>query len=258
MPAKLPSNAKRLRKRFIEKGMTDFQPKEALELILGYFVSDKDLYIMIEELFTRFNTLNNILNASFEDLRSVPGITQEIALYITMIPYIQEITQDVNIPKDEVLGDSDDACEFFINAFKGITVEHIKIACLDRRLVAYECLDVSKGTTFGVNLNMKKICSMLKRLSCHCCVIAHNHPGGTCEPSSMDIEATRVLFKVLCENDIDLIDHIVVGTDGAMSIFTPNITIPFNELEYKIREREYRGRREKRMLEERERKARRR
>ena len=46
-------------------------------------------------------------------------------------------------------------------------------------------------------------------------VIVHNHPSGDPTPSNSDLQATRKLHDTSKLMDIELVDHIVLGDDGA-------------------------------------------
>ena len=46
---------------------------------------------------------------------------------------------------------------------------------------------------------------------------AHNHPSGVTEPSPADRALTRRLMDALTLVDVRVIDHMVVGAEGATS-----------------------------------------
>ncbi|MYA00632.1 MAG: hypothetical protein F4Y35_02485 [Chloroflexi bacterium] len=49
-------------------------------------------------------------------------------------------------------------------------------------------------------------------------VLVHNHPSGDAEPSRDDIKLTRELTEVGELLGIELLDHVVIGSDGWVSI----------------------------------------
>lgn len=42
-------------------------------------------------------------------------------------------------------------------------------------------------------------------------ILAHNHPGGSVDPSRADIELTHCIKNALAMVEIGLLDHIIVG-----------------------------------------------
>lgn len=55
--------------------------------------------------------------------------------------------------------------------------------------------------------SIAKKCLLLNAVSC---IIAHNHPGGTCTPSDNDIDATKRVKDALKLIGINLLDHIII------------------------------------------------
>jgi DNA repair protein RadC len=49
-------------------------------------------------------------------------------------------------------------------------------------------------------------------------LVAHNHPSGNLEPSEADLIATRRLVEVSKTIGIAVVDHLIVTTDGFLSI----------------------------------------
>ncbi len=49
-------------------------------------------------------------------------------------------------------------------------------------------------------------------------ILVHNHPSGYPEPSRADIEITLRLQNALALVDIRILDHLVVGTEGVVSL----------------------------------------
>ncbi len=48
-------------------------------------------------------------------------------------------------------------------------------------------------------------------------VFYHNHPSGSPEPSEGDLTITKTLIEVLGSIDVRVLDHFVVGSEGAVS-----------------------------------------
>jgi DNA repair protein RadC len=48
-------------------------------------------------------------------------------------------------------------------------------------------------------------------------LLAHNHPSGSCEPSPEDIALTRRVKQAASLVALDVLDHVIIGSDGAWS-----------------------------------------
>jgi DNA repair protein RadC len=49
-------------------------------------------------------------------------------------------------------------------------------------------------------------------------VLAHNHPSGVAEPSRADEMLTQTLKAALALVDVRVLDHVVVGAGGCISM----------------------------------------
>ena len=49
-------------------------------------------------------------------------------------------------------------------------------------------------------------------------MLAHNHPGGEAKPSYEDSKETERIRDFLHMIDIELLDHVIIGEDGAFSM----------------------------------------
>lgn len=85
---------------------------------------------------------------------------------------------------------------------------------------ANTCIGVSKievGSTSGVVVNVKEIYQLALRTNASYIIISHNHPGGNLKESEADRKITRTV-KVGCELlDIELLDHVIMTSDGYFS-----------------------------------------
>lgn len=52
----------------------------------------------------------------------------------------------------------------------------------------------------------------------HAIIVAHNHPGGSLTPSREDLETTETLIKAGNLLGVNVIDHIIVSSNGLCSL----------------------------------------
>ena len=65
---------------------------------------------------------------------------------------------------------------------------------------------------------MRKIVEYALRQKCDIVVLAHNHPNGSAVPSNEDIVATQQIFHALKTVGIQLVDHVIVAGETAISL----------------------------------------
>ena len=96
--------------------------------------------------------------------------------------------------------------------------EHFGCLFLDNqhRLIHYETL--FKGTIDGAAIYPRVVVRRALELNSAAIIFAHNHPAGHPEPSQADVAITSRLTAALQTVDIRTLDHIVVGSEGTISM----------------------------------------
>jgi len=71
-------------------------------------------------------------------------------------------------------------------------------------------MKLEEGTVNMATVHLRKILTfLLIETNATGLIIAHNHPGGCCEPSREDIALTRKIFEKTREIEVRLLDHII-------------------------------------------------
>ena len=120
-------------------------------------------------------------------------------------------------PLGEALDTPDKAVAVF-NCIAWEPTEKFAIACLDIKHRLLCCRILSSGTATQTIVHPREIFSVVMQAGGTRCVIAHNHPSGSTEPSQDDIELTRQLLDAAKVMDIPILDHLVVSHGDYMSL----------------------------------------
>jgi DNA repair protein RadC len=84
------------------------------------------------------------------------------------------------------------------------------------RMISYEAL--FRGTIDGAAVYPREIVKQALRLNAAAVILGHNHPSGDLEPSEADRNITIRVAKALALVDIRLLDHLIVGRAGHVSL----------------------------------------
>ncbi|WP_368174026.1 DNA repair protein RadC [Aeromonas sp. s13] len=84
------------------------------------------------------------------------------------------------------------------------------------RVLAYE--ELFRGTLSSASVYPREVVKRALALNAAALMLVHNHPSGHPEPSRADIEITQRLQSALALVDIRILDHLVVGTEGVVSL----------------------------------------
>jgi DNA repair protein RadC len=96
-------------------------------------------------------------------------------------------------------------------------VEQFKMMLMNRANKVLGIFEVSTGGTSGTVADPKLI--FAAAIKCGACgiILAHNHPSGNLQPSQADRELTRKLKDGGTLLEIQVLDHIVLTTEGYYS-----------------------------------------
>jgi len=84
------------------------------------------------------------------------------------------------------------------------------------RIMAYE--ELFRGSLSSASVYPREVVKRALALNAAALMLVHNHPSGHPEPSRADIEITHRLQSALELVDIRLLDHLVVATEGIVSL----------------------------------------
>ena len=208
----------RLKGRFRKEGLDNFDELYVLELLLFYCVPRKDTNPLAHSLLDRFGNLNGVLDASVEELEKVPGVSENISTFLTMLKAVRRY-YDVNASKNiRILRTIDQCGKYLIPRFKGRENETVFLLCLDAKCKVLCCKEVGEGSVNSANVPIRRIVEMALGANATTAVLAHNHPSGLAIPSDDDIQTTLRLTRALESVDIVLADHLVISGDDFVSI----------------------------------------
>lgn len=213
----------RVRKRFIENGLDGFADHEVLELMLYYCYPRRDTNEIAHRLINEYGTLYNLLEADTQDIINRCGVTQNVAVLISMIPKVANLYIRKKWNRDmAVIEDVKTAGRYAVSLFVGRTNEALYIFCLDTGRRLNHISLIAEGTLDETPVYPREIVAEALKHQATAIILTHNHPGGTTKPSRKDIEATRKVKEGLGFLAIKVVDHIVVSGDKFYSFASNN------------------------------------
>lgn len=216
----------RLRTRFLSEGLDSFNEINALELLLFYCVPRKDTNELAHRLIHYFGSYVSVLSASYDELKKVDGVSDNIATYLTLqgaaVRYYL-----LNRKQDGVVLKTMQECGRFLQPyFVGKQNETVFLLCLDAKCKVLCCREVSEGSVNAASVSMRKIVDAAISSNATTVVLAHNHPSGLAVPSQDDIITTQHVAKALEAVDVILADHLVMADDEFVSMVQSNCFRP--------------------------------
>lgn len=96
-------------------------------------------------------------------------------------------------------------------------VEQFKVLLLNRANKVLGIFEVSTGCSTGTVADPKLIFAAAIKANACGIILAHNHPSGNLQPSQADIELTRKMKEGGKLLEIQVLDHVIVTTEGYYS-----------------------------------------
>ena len=153
-----------------------------------------------------FNVLEhpNIIEPNKQQLEKISLLNEFISTYRLL--KLQEKDNKI------VLNSSSVAGEYFVSLLGGIKHrDKFIVACLDNGHNIIETRTFSEGSIGEAVVYPRMILKAALDCDCKVMVLAHNHPGGSLNPSGEDVDLTRRLVSIFAPLQISIVDHIIVS-----------------------------------------------
>ncbi len=99
-----------------------------------------------------------------------------------------------------------------------VEYEVFGVIFLDTRHKIITFKKMFRGTIDGATVHPREVVKEGLKMNAAAVILVHNHPSGEPEPSQADIQITGRLKTALALIDIRVLDHLIVGADGCVSL----------------------------------------
>ena len=120
---------------------------------------------------------------------------------------------------------SRDAYDLFLQSWNPDTIEHseeFKLLLMNRSNAVLGILPVSKGGLSGTVTDVRIIMQAAIKANASGIIVCHNHPSGNLNPSESDSKITQKIKEAGNLMDIQLLDHLILTTEGNYYSFADN------------------------------------
>ena len=208
----------RLKDRFLREGLDNFEELYVLELLLYYCIPRVDTHPIAHALLDHFGSLTAVFEATPEELKRVPGIGDNAATFLALIPQVGRFYQIKRAQSGDILHTISQCGNYLVPYFFGRENETVFLLCLDAKCKVLACKLVGEGSVNSANIPIRRVVEIALNTNATTVVLAHNHPSGLALPSHDDIQTTLRLAKAMEAVEITLADHIVVADNDFVSM----------------------------------------
>ena len=209
---------KRLLERYRKNGVEALHPHEILELLLTFSIHRRDTKPVAHALLKRFKTISAVCNTPPKILCEIDGVGEKSAMLLQLVRDIAAVSLKERYEHNSVLSHRKDVEAYLRFCYGNRRDEYVAVLFMDTGNHVIQTEIVAEGTVNQCVLYPRTIIKRALEVHAAALIIAHNHPGGTPNPSEGDWRITQRLFEAAGALDITLLDHVVVSQDSVVSL----------------------------------------
>lgn len=208
---------RRIKEKYKAGGIGSMLDYEVLELALSYAIPRRDTKPLSKELLARFKTINNVLDADYQELTKIKGISEHTALFLNFLKNAAKLYLKQGLVNKDLVSSPQAVYDYLQVSLNGQPDEEFKALFLNNQNQILAVETMQTGTVNRAVVYPRKIVERALYHHAATVVIAHNHPSGSLVPSVEDRQVTGMIREALKIVEIDLLDHIIIGGDGYFS-----------------------------------------
>ncbi len=162
--------------------------------------------------------LSGLGRASFGELSSVHGISEAKACQLLAALELGRRLVSLSPEDRAVIRSPQDVANLLAVEMGFLDQEHLRVMLLSSK---NEVLGIQGVYVGNVNASIIRVAEVLRpavRENCPAIIMVHNHPSGDPSPSAEDIMITRKIVASAESMDIDVLDHVIIGRRGHVSL----------------------------------------
>ena len=205
-------------------GIENLSNSELLAIIIKTGTKEKTSVELAQEILAieqiDKENIQFLQNVSIEELTIIKGIGKVKAIQIKSLC---ELNKRMSRPIDGEqikIKTAENVATLLMNEMKYEKREIVKILVLNTKNILLRILNVSYGGTNSAVIEPKDILIEPIKMGAPKIILVHNHPSGDPTPSKEDIEFTKRIYNASALLGIELLDHIVIGNQKYISIFS--------------------------------------
>lgn len=210
--------SERPREKFERLGAEMLSIPELIAIILRTGTNQRSALSLAEEINTRFNHSNQLKYVTLDELMTIKGVGKAKAIQLLAAIELGKRIHTSKLVRGMQITSPTDCVDYIAEEVKHLEQEHFIGIYLDskNRVLAKKTLFI--GSLNRSIVHPREVFKEAFRHGCNAIIVIHNHPSGSPTPSSQDIAITRRLSEIGELVGIELLDHIIIGTEGYVSL----------------------------------------
>ncbi len=208
----------RPRERLESQGAAAMSNAELLAVILRTGAAGQSAVELANVLLARFGSLEKLAAADIAGIAALKNVGKAKACQIAAAFELGRRASTHRDGRRPVIGAPDDLVSLLHPQLAPLDVETFSVALLNTKNELLRVAPVSQGTLSASLVHPRETFRIAITEGCFSVILIHNHPSGDPEPSNDDISVTRKLVDAGRIIGIQVLDHIIIATNGFRSL----------------------------------------
>jgi DNA repair protein RadC len=202
----------RPREKLLNVGASMLSAAELMAILLGSGTTDESAVDLSKKILNQIGGLPKLQKKELSHFITFKGVGEAKAVRILAALELGKRCMMSNAEQVYKITSSRSAYEIMGPILQDLPIEEFWIMNLNRRnhLISKTC--ISKGGIAGTVVDPKVIFKKALDERASSIILFHNHPSGEVSPSTEDLKITLKLKKAGELLDINVLDHLIIGT----------------------------------------------
>jgi len=210
--------SQRPRERLEKQGAEALNNAELIAILLRVGKKGASAVQIAQNLLNKVEGLGGLQQVSFPELCAVNGVGPAKAAQIKAAVELGRRLSMIQPRERVIISSPQDVADQVQYKMARLEQEELWVLLLDSRNHHMRTVQLYKGSLNSSSVRPAEIFRDAIRFNAANIIIVHNHPSGDPSPSPEDIHLTRVLIEAGKMLELQVHDHIIIGTKGFASI----------------------------------------
>lgn len=208
----------RPREKMLLKGRSALSDAELLAILLGTGTKSLSALGVAQELLNVSDKcLSKLGKLTIEELKTVPGIGDAKAVTISAALELGRRRKEMHFDKRQKITASKQIYQLLRPYFQDLNHEEFRVVGMNASCRYLGAELVSIGGITGTVVDGRLLFKKLVEMQATCCILCHNHPSGSLNPSEQDMQLTKEIMQMGHILRIKVMDHIIISDNGYYS-----------------------------------------
>ncbi|WP_313891719.1 DNA repair protein RadC [Psychrobacillus sp.] len=210
--------ADRPRERLIRQGAPSLSNQELIAILLRTGTKQESVLHLANRVLTFFEQIQELKNASLEEIMSVKGIGEAKAVQLLAAVELGRRLSQQKTDEKFTIRSPKDAATYLMTDMTSLKQEHFVTLFLNVKNQIIHKQTIFIGSLNASIVHPREIFREAVKRSAASIICAHNHPSGNPAPSPEDIEVTQRLLEAGQLMGIEMLDHVIIGDHQFISL----------------------------------------